>query len=222
MKKITRFCKIQFAGVLKRGRHRSDDAGKKGGEQPPGSASSPICIGTYEAVRLRDVREKLEKELRDCASTLARRVRTEEELFYHSMMDYCDEINCGMCEKIKKRDKFDDYLGILGCPYGQGVLDNPCGDGLCRECDEATRDRIFHKLSDARRFPMVTLCFQDPSLEVASQMVGGEGWRSPAVLTAVTQRHVVSLPLHLAPCRISTLTDVSGIFSNTFNTARSE
>jgi hypothetical protein len=68
-----------------------------------------------------------------------------------------------------------------------------CGDGACMRWDEEVRDILFHKLSHARRFSLITQCFRNPSLYAASQMADSKIslatgiHRTPAVVGVVSE-----------------------------------
>lgn len=88
----------------------------------------------------------------------------------------------------------DAYMDEYGCPFDSTDFHEMCEVGKCRNCDEIRRDSISNKLANARRFSMITLCFRDPSLDVALHIAFvNEAWEVPTVVGVVTQRYVATL-----------------------------
>jgi hypothetical protein len=62
-----------------------------------------------------------------------------------------------------------------------------CKIRKCKRYDERERNRLFNKIANDRKLSMITLCFRDPSLDVAPHVTYCINQWPPSVVDVVTQ-----------------------------------
>lgn len=186
---------------MKSRKQKSKDSRKKKDDDHPRSGLRTLStyVGIYNRIGFNDASESLGKELLEHISLMTSRLYAAEQAAEHEMLHDCDPEMCSDdndCPVLQ--DANTDYLRPYGCPFEERPdIYERCAAGTCKNCDEIIRNSIFLKLANARRFSMITLCFRDPSLDVAPHMAFvDEAWGIPTVVDVVTQRYVATPTQH--------------------------
>ena len=79
-----------------------------------------------------------------------------------------------------------DYMNLCPAADRPDIYEN-CEVGKCNHCDESERNQLFDAIANDRRHSMITLCFRDPSLNVAPHIAFSGNRGTPDVVGVTTQ-----------------------------------